>query len=782
MLKQRLGLRPLVLWLLVAVGLAMGGCDLRNPLKPKSSNTPQVSRTDFDQSGRLQAVSPEELTRFVQLVVSENATASKATYLTSDMMVAEAATAGSQTTQNASPITSTTTLQEQGVGEQDVIKVFANQKRLYSLFRQTVTTSASSQQQSVVPGVAVVGSAVSATSSAGTGETLVAEPDMGMVATDAMPYYSKQYQYGIRVMAFQDADATLTELQTSPLTHFAYEGLVLYNQKLVALGGNGGQVWENWFNPQAFYQQKTTVDVFNLTDTGLLEVGLNRMQFDGSLVASRTIGNQLYLVLRSTPALALSMTTANVQTIEPQDYLPKMQKNQQAAQLAVSPDQCYVNASSGALSLDVITLVSIDLSSEDYAMQSHCYLGQLEAVYASTKALYLATTKWSYRVSNQLADYDAGVTTEIHKFRFKPEGGFDYRATGTVAGHLGWQQNRKSFRMSEYQDYLRVITYDEPQQWFALPLAAEVAVSTDQGSAVSSSPVNEVTSASITNTADANSTARQNQPSPALLSILKEDSATQSLALVSKLPNAQHPQPLGLDRESLYATRFMGEQAFLVTFRVTDPLYVLNLADPTNPFIEGELKVDGYSDYLYPVGPGLLLGLGKDAKVDAAAQSDWRGGAWYQGVKLSLIDVSVPTNPLEVDKLIIGKRGSESAALWDHHAYTQLAVGQTTRIALPIEVHEKPMQNPYNAGSPSEWFDYSYTGLFKFEIDTVNKKLTQIGTPVVSYSATNGNNYAPYDVFPAPASRIINDHIHFMFNGQFWSQDWLGTSSVFANQ
>ena len=55
----------------------------------------------------------------------------------------------------------------------------------------------------------------------------------------------------------------------------------------------------------------------------------------------------------------------------------------------------------------------------------------------------------------------------------------------------------------------------------------------------------------------------------------------------------------------------------MVTFRQTDPLYVIDLADPTNPVVTGELKIPGYSAYLHPVGDGLLLGVGQDADLTA---------------------------------------------------------------------------------------------------------------------------------------------------------------------
>jgi len=108
--------------------------------------------------------------------------------------------------------------------------------------------------------------------------------------------------------------------------------------------------------------------------------------------------------------------------------------------------------------------------------------------------------------------------------------------------------------------------------------------------------------------------------------------------------------------EQIYAVRFLGTQAYVVTFRQTDPLYVIDLSDPTHPAVTGELKIPGYSAYLHPVGEGLLLGVGQDADLDGRTQ----------GTKLSLFDVSDPSDPREISSLPIG---GYSEAEWDHKAF-----------------------------------------------------------------------------------------------------------------
>jgi inhibitor of cysteine peptidase len=114
--------------------------------------------------------------------------------------------------------------------------------------------------------------------------------------------------------------------------------------------------------------------------------------------------------------------------------------------------------------------------------------------------------------------------------------------------------------------------------------------------------------------------------------------------------------------ERIYSARFMGDRCYLVTFKQIDPLFVIDLNDPYAPDVLGYLKVTGYSDYLHPYDETHVIGIGKET-TDAGTF------AWYQGVKISLFDVSDVSNPVEISKIEIGDRGSDSPVLWDHKAF-----------------------------------------------------------------------------------------------------------------
>ncbi len=135
----------------------------------------------------------------------------------------------------------------------------------------------------------------------------------------------------------------------------------------------------------------------------------------------------------------------------------------------------------------------------------------------------------------------------------------------------------------------------------------------------------------------------------------------ENLNLIGKLEDLAHG-------EKIYSVRFAQERAYIVTFKKVDPLFVIDVSDARNPKVLGYLKIPGYSDYLHPYDENHVIGIGKDA-VDASESSSRNlDFAWYQGVKISLFDVSDVENPYEQGKIIIGDRGTDSLVLSDHKA------------------------------------------------------------------------------------------------------------------
>lgn len=111
--------------------------------------------------------------------------------------------------------------------------------------------------------------------------------------------------------------------------------------------------------------------------------------------------------------------------------------------------------------------------------------------------------------------------------------------------------------------------------------------------------------------------------------------------------------------ERIYSVRFLGDKAYMVTFRQIDPLFVIDLSNPSDPKVLGYLKIPGVSDYLHPYDETHVIGVGRDATEEGR----------MAGMKLSLFDVSDVANPKEISKYLIGERGTDSEALYDHKAF-----------------------------------------------------------------------------------------------------------------
>ncbi|MFC3210612.1 beta-propeller domain-containing protein [Planomicrobium okeanokoites] len=118
--------------------------------------------------------------------------------------------------------------------------------------------------------------------------------------------------------------------------------------------------------------------------------------------------------------------------------------------------------------------------------------------------------------------------------------------------------------------------------------------------------------------------------------------------------------------ERIYSARFMGDKAYMVTFKETDPLFVIDVAVPSSPQVLGELKIPGFSNYLHPLGEDHLIGFGSDTKVESSKEGEAR--VVTGGMKISLFDVSDFSNPVEKDTEVIGGQGTSSALQYDHKA------------------------------------------------------------------------------------------------------------------
>lgn len=161
------------------------------------------------------------------------------------------------------------------------------------------------------------------------------------------------------------------------------------------------------------------------------------------------------------------------------------------------------------------------------------------------------------------------------------------------------------------------------------------------------------------------------EESESVVSILKmpDDSSTSSMMeIVGEVDN------IGTG-ERLFACRFLGERGYVVTFRQVDPFYTLDLSNVTNPFIAGELKIPGFSNYLHPVNEGLILAIGQDATEEGI----------QTGLQIAMFDVSDIENPIQTHKYVESS-WSSSEAQDEHKAFRYLS--ESKKLIIPLYRYE----------------------------------------------------------------------------------------------
>ncbi len=293
--------------------------------------------------------------------------------------------------------------------------------------------------------------------------------------------------------------------------------------------------------------------------------------------------------------------------------------------------------------------------------------------------------------------------TEIHKISIDGND-IEYIGKGDVPGTLLSQ-----FSMDEHEGYLRVATTLDSGFWGRpMPLAFDSS--------------EKLIAPSRSGTSSNN------------VYILDED-----MNLVGALENLA-------EGERIYAVRFMGERAYVVTFKQIDPLFVIDLSDPRAPAVLGELKIPGYSTYLHMLDENTFIGIGQDS----AGEIDEGGfmAAIPAGLKIGLFDISDPTSPQEIDTYIIGDRGTYSDALYDHKAF--LLDVKKGLLVLPVNVQARVPSNQ----NDQFWYPTTttFSGAYVFRVTTngieLENTVTHLNATEQSQMArANANEYyyPPYE-------------------------------------
>lgn len=284
--------------------------------------------------------------------------------------------------------------------------------------------------------------------------------------------------------------------------------------------------------------------------------------------------------------------------------------------------------------------------------------------------------------------------TVVHKIAIN-NGQLEYRATGEVTGSV-----LNQFTMDESGNYFRIAT--------------------------------------TKNTTWSQFSDQPNQESYSNLYVLDEN--LKNVGALEKLAEG----------ERIYSVRFMQNRVYLVTFKQTDPLFVIDLSKPNNPQVLGKLKIPGFSNYLHPYDETTLIGIGKETMENES------GGVIATGLKISLFDVADVANPKESAKHEMGGRGSDSIALNDHKAF--LFSREKNLLVLPVSLTEE--------SGLSSWGKLVFSGaavfnLSKDKIDLKGKVDHSDGGKVAESDYWGGYNYYDNTV---KRSLYINDTLYTFSN------------------
>ncbi len=366
----------------------------------------------------------------------------------------------------------------------------------------------------------------------------------------------------------------------------------------------------------------TFVKVYDITDRTAPNLVTEYSQ-QGNYDCSRMIGTKLYNV---------STYHVNVRDDNYRDQcIPETEINGVCEKI---PADCIsVIEESESSSYAVITTIDVKNDTEP---KCEAILGNCDELYASAKGLFISENDYyseSYHAYQQ--------TTKIYRFEYT-DTGVNFKCMGKVAGYINDQ-----FSMSYDGEYFRIattvnktVTYDENGN------AVEVQLWDEDG----------WRNKELDNVAVSNVTMNN-------LYILNNN-----MQIVGKVEDMAKG-------ETIQSVRFVGSMAYVVTFRQTDPLFVIDLTDPENPTVKGELKIPGFSDYLHPITENLLVGVGYDG-TESGTNGD---------CKVSLFDVSNPYEPKESSVLTVGGGDAYCYSYLANNHKLYITLSQT-EFAVPFSV------------------------------------------------------------------------------------------------
>ena len=402
-----------------------------------------------------------------------------------------------------------------------------------------------------------------------------------------------------------------------------------------------------------------------------------------------------------------------IQSLTLDDFVPQMYErnsNGTYVQSSIFSDDCSeFSASPETTVRGLTTIMTMKMFGENIEFEVDHITSRWAHVYSSGNVLLLAepTADWWWFWRNN----DFEDTTNIHAFDISDSNSTSYIGSGRVSGTV-----QDQFSMSEFQGSIRIAsTSDAWGRWW---LDGEL---DEDGEPIFSGPTNQVT----------------------ILQYEGVNCIVDPCNILNQVGIIEDIAP----NETIWSARFVGERGYLVTFENIDPLWVLDLSNPLDPKILGELEIPGVSTYIHPVDQDHLLTIGIGPGEDGLGL-DW------STTQVSLFDVSDPSNPslsdIQVlspgyvdgnceDMISCGWTWSWSEASYEHKAFTYW--GPEEMLAVPLSTYRYTWENN-DVGEYT--YNYEYVSTLKMiNVDVENESLSLHGTANHSdfYNSEESNSW-----------------------------------------
>jgi len=376
-----------------------------------------------------------------------------------------------------------------------------------------------------------------------------------------------------------------------------------------------------WPGP-VFDQTRMKVYVYNISNRNIPRKQRS-IEIEGNYTSSRKVGKNVYFVLNQ------YIPYYYIQEGQPADIILPMYRDSATGTEDKPLVRCTgVQYFPNFHDRNYMIVAGLNIADLDGELNRKVVLGSSQNIYASRENLYVAAPHYREvrRRDGRDLYYESEQATLVYRFKLAQDE-VEYQNQGSVPGNI-----LNQFSMDESGDTFRIATTSDTY-------------TPSTGSYTS------------------------NQ-----LYVLNRD----SMMITGKIENIAPD-------ERIKSVRFMGNRAYMVTFRNVDPLFVIDLTDATAPKILGELKIPGWSDYLHPYDETHLIGFGREVSPEAE-DAEFLTSEFLLGMKLSIFDVSDVANPKETHKEVIGARGTTSDLLYNHKAL--LFDKDKKLLAFPITITE----------------------------------------------------------------------------------------------